>query len=342
MHTGGTLGMHNLLPITVKRSRADLARDLYTNVPELRALADIDVAVLMNKDSSSMRVSDWKEIGDAIRRGYNKYDGFVVVHGTDTMVFTAAALSFMFKGLSKPVVLTGSQRPLVEIRSDARRNLINSVDLAASGAICEVVIFFDSAVLRGNRAIKASIEEFAAFDSPNWPWLAKVGMEITIQRRFLLARRGCSMKYSHGFDPGVLFLKYFPSMDLAPFIDALASHLFRGVVIEAYGAGNLPSDDGSYLEFLRVAQDKKIPVVIVSQAKQGSVRLDLYETGAVSLKRGAIGGCDITSEAAIVKMMKLLHDRVPYRGFKKAFLTPISGEISCYISASSSRRRPPR
>jgi len=320
--------MHNLSPITVKTSSSSLSTDLYRKVPELKLLANIDVKVLMNKDSSSMRVEDWKEIGDVIHKNYEKYNGFVVVHGTDTMVFTAAALSFMLKNLRKPVVLTGSQRPLSEIRSDARRNLINAVDIASKGIVREVVVFFDRALLRGNRAVKVSIDDYCAFDSPNYPWLAEVGLEIKVRSNLLFSSKSSRLRYCHDFDPRVLFIKVFPSIDLTPFIVAIKAKAFRGVIIEAFGAGNLPSGDKSFKELLRSCRESEVPVVIVSQAHQGRVRLDLYEAGAASLKMNAISGNDITSEAAIVKMMKLLGEEVSYESFSRKFLTSISGEIS--------------
>jgi L-asparaginase len=330
IHTGGTLGMHNLEPITVKGKAAALATDLYRKVPELKALADIEVLVLMNKDSSSMCVSDWRDIGDVIHRNFSHYAGFVVVHGTDTMVFTAAALSFMFPDLSKPIVLTGSQRPLAEIRSDARRNLISAVEIAAAGQVKEVAIFFDRLLLRGNRAKKSSIDEFAAFESPNYPPLADVGLEVNVNGPALLSakRRKHRQAYCHDFDPRVLFIKFFPSMSLAPFIAALRTAAFRGVIIEAYGAGNLPAEEQSYKEFLTWARELRIPVVILSQAYHGSVRLDLYEAGAISMQMGAISGKDITSEAAIVKMMKLLAEQVEYKRFARRFTEPLAGEMS--------------
>ena len=143
IHTGGTLGMHNLSPINVKRRPEELRGDLLRNIPQLRGIADIDVQVAMNKDSSAMQVADWCEIGAAVWRDRERFDGFVIVHGTDTMVFTAAALSFMLRDFPLPVVLTGSQRPLSELRTDASRNLINSVDLVAPGCLREVGLFFD-------------------------------------------------------------------------------------------------------------------------------------------------------------------------------------------------------
>lgn len=320
--------MHNLSPITVKRKSQDLSIDLYKRVPGLKELAQIDVKVLMNKDSSSMRVEDWEEIGEAILEKYTKYDGFVVIHGTDTMVYTASALSFMFRNLSKPIIITGSQRPLTEIRSDAARNLINAVDIAANSKINEVAVFFDRALLRGNRSIKSSIEDYAAFESPNYSEIAKVGLEVSYTTKYLLEKPKATLLYDNRFAKDVMFIKFFPSINLSLFVDAVKSDKFSGIVIEAFGAGNLPCEDALYQELLHESKKRKIPIVIVSQSVSGTVNLELYEAGSKSLSQNAISGRDMTSEAAIVKMMKLLGENVSYKEFPKKFTQSIAGEIS--------------
>ncbi len=297
-------------------------------VPEVKQIAEIESHIVSNIDSSNIGIEHWLRIADVIVQNYDNFDGFVITHGTDTMTYTASALSFMLDGLSKPVILTGSQRPLSEIRTDARNNLINSVELATY-PIPEVCIFFNNKLFRGNRTKKIDIWGFDAFDSPNYPPLAEVGVEVKVYSQNFLKRENFKLNVSKNFSDKVFCVKIFPSVK----VDLLMSLLeldIQGFVLEAFGSGNLPNiEERSLIPFVQKANEMGKIVAISTQAVYGKVDLTLYQCGKDALDAGALSCKDMTTETAIVKLMFLLGKYADdIAQVKQEFYKPIAGEIS--------------
>ncbi|XXF80227.1 asparaginase [Myxococcaceae bacterium GXIMD 01537] len=323
LHTGGTLGMAGGRPSALRP--AAFFKTLKARAPELFHLADIELELFSNLDSSEMQPELWSRMAAHLHRRLPDFDGAVVTHGTDTLAYTASALSFMLRGLPCPVVLTGSQRPLGEIRSDARLNLIDAVFSALNGPR-EVTLCFDSHLYRGNRTRKVKVAEYDAFESTNFPVLGTLGVDATFEPG--LRVRG-PFRVWEKLDPRVFLLKVYPGLDPALPL-ALLPHV-RGLVVEAYGAGNFPIDPelGRSLRPLFIqARERGIPVVVVSQAHRNGVDLSLYESGAAALAAGAIGGGDMTASAALAKLM---HGLAYYKNpdtLARFIQTPVAGELT--------------
>ena len=306
IYTGGTIGMvqdenGSLHPFALDR--------IYDAVPQLRACSyGIDSVTLDNIiDSSNMTPALWVDIANIIEREYQRYDGFVVLHGTDTMAYTASALSFMFKNLDKPVVLTGSQLPLGMLRSDGRENIICALEVASArlAVIPEVCIFFDSHLYRGNRSTKINAENFDAFESYNYPSLAKAGINITFKEHLFLPMPTEPLQVRKRFDTRVAILKLFPGIGPEVVNAVLGSQGLQGVVIETYGSGNAPTDEW-FISALDNAIRRGVIVLNVTQCKAGAVKMRQYAASCDMDRIGVIGAGDITIEAAIAKMMCLL------------------------------------
>ena len=215
-------------------------------------------------DSSDMTVRDWNEIASVIYENYKDYDGFVVLHGTDTMAYTAAALSFILDGLDKPVVLTGSQIPLSELRSDGRDNLVTSVLIAADGVAREVSLYFSGRLLRGNRATKMSADRLVAFDSPNYPPLAEVGIDVKYNRAVIKRRTHSELVYRPMSDVPIGVIKVFPGIQFGLF-ESIMTDKLSGVVLETFGAGNIPSDSGALIPIIKRAFESGTVITVCSQ-----------------------------------------------------------------------------
>ncbi|CUT01906.1 asparaginase [Candidatus Chrysopegis kryptomonas] len=325
IHTGGTFGMA-LKDGTLAPS--SFIQRIIEFVPEVKQIAEIESHIVANIDSSNIGIEHWLKIADVIVQNYDDFDGFVITHGTDTMTYTASALSFILDGLSKPVILTGSQRPLSEIRTDARNNLINSVELATY-PIPEVCIFFNNKLFRGNRTKKIDIWGFDAFDSPNYPPLAEVGVEVKVYEKNFLKRKNFKLNVSKNFSNEVFCVKIFPSVKV-DFLMSLLELDIKGFVIEAFGSGNLPNiEERSLIPFVQKASEMGKIVAISTQAVYGKVDLTLYQCGKDALDAGALSCKDMTTETAIVKLMFLLAkygDNVAL--IREEFYKPIAGEIS--------------
>ncbi|MFL5358632.1 asparaginase [Archangium sp.] len=323
LHTGGTLGMAGGRPSALRP--AAFFKTLKARCPELFQVADIELELFSNLDSSEMQPELWSRLAEHLYRRLPDFDGAVVTHGTDTLAHTASALSFMLPGLPKPVVMTGSQRPLGEIRSDARLNLIDAVLSALQGPP-EVSICFDSHLYRGNRTRKVKVSEYDAFESPNFPLLGILGVDATFAPG--LRQKG-PLRLREKLESRVFLLKVFPGLDPALPL-ALLPHV-RGLVVEAYGAGNYPVDDKlgrSLLPLFREARQRDVPVVVVSQAYRNGVDLTLYESGAAALKEGALSGGDMTPSAALVKLMQGLAYHRDRETLARFIETPIVGEMT--------------
>jgi len=255
-------------------------------------------------DSSNMTVAEWNKIGKLIADAYDNYDGFVVLHGTDTMAYTASALSFMLEHISKPVILTGSQIPLCEIRSDGRDNIITSLLIAASDIVHEVCIYFGGKLFRGNRAIKYSSEGLIAFVSPNYPVLAEAGISILYNRAYLREKDTEGFCYVPFENVPIGVIKVFPGIQFELF-ESIMTERLKGIVIETFGTGNIPGYDGALLPIIEKAFANGTIVTVCSQCPQGSVMLGEYETSMALKNAGAVSGLDITTEAAVAKLYYL-------------------------------------
>ena len=325
IHTGGTFGM---VPMEPSRTLApgDIQDQLLAHVPEIARVAEIEAAVAFNMDSSNMTLAHWRRLAALITERKDDYDGFVVIHGTDTMAYTASALAFMLVGLPKPVILTGSQRPLVRIRSDARGNLVNAVEIATTD-LAEVGIFFGTRLYRGNRTTKTSVERYDAFDSPNAPPLAEVGVDIRFGPDVRHAATAGPFDPFFGLEPSVGVLFVFPGLPERFWEQALASDV-RAFVVEGYGPGNVPIAEESLLPFIERAVSGGRLVAINTQCAEGRVDLQLYECGRRAAERGALSCGDMTVEASIVKLMYLLGRYPSGDEAARLFVTDLAGELS--------------
>lgn len=306
-------------------------------VPELRKFNlsidaySFDPAI----DSSDVRPQFWVELAELIRDSYSKYDGFVVLHGTDTMAFTASMLSFMLENLEKPVILTGSQLPIGVLRTDGRENLISSIEIAASqrpdGRPCvpEVCVFFDNELYRGNRTYKYSAEFFNAFKSPNYPLLAEAGIHINFNEPAIRFPEswGRPLRISTKLDTRVGILKLYPGMPRQYVDTVLSTKGMRALVIETFGCGNAPGEPW-LLDKLRQAVDEGIVVVNVTQCAAGSVDMDAYATGMTLRNIGIISAYDSTFESALTKLYYLLGKYDDNETVKRKMSENIRGEFS--------------
>ena len=283
-------------------------RRLLNEMPELRspqmpAWEILDLLPLL--DSSNMALDDWNRLGAIVADNYDAYDGFVILHGTDTMAYTASALSFMFENLGKPVILTGAQIPLCEIRSDGKQNLIDSIMIAGEGRVCEVCIFFGGELLRGNRATKYSADGFIAFKSPNFPPLAAAGITIDYNLPMLMKKPEGAFAFVRLKKNPIGVIKVFPGIQFELFANIMTESL-KGVVIETFGAGNIPGSATALLPIIEKAFACGTVVVICTQCPQGTVSLGAYETSDALKRAGAVSGRNMTTEAAVAKLYYLL------------------------------------
>lgn len=333
IYTGGTIGMIEN-PTTGALEPFDFGY-LIDNVPRIKRL-DYDIDSFQFEvpiDSSAMTPSHWEDIAYTIECFYNDYDGFVVLHGTDTMAYTASALSFMLENLRKPVVITGSQLPIGEVRTDGEENLITSLQVAAartpdgSPMLEEVTILFENYLWRGNRATKYSADNFNAFKSSNFPRLAKIGMGITFRPDVLWRpREQAPLKVHYGIDTNVMYLSIFPGITVEMLSHMFATPGLRGVVMKTYGAGNAPTDK-RFLKVLREAVDRGLVIVNISQCDNGMVDPHRYATSTGLYSAGVISGHDLTSEAALTKLMFLFGQKYDVPEVKRLMEIPLVGEM---------------
>lgn len=304
--TGGTIGMvpseKGYIPKAgvfepLLRSINDIHR------PEFPEWELVEFSPLL--DSSNIAVQDWNKIGRLIARRYDEFDGFVVLHGTDTMAYSASALSFMLENLSKPVIFTGSQIPLCMMRSDGLDNIVNAILIAASGRVHEVCLYFGGMLLRGNRSTKMSADLLEAFDSPNAPHLAETGIEIQYHDAVIRPKGTGSLHLQEFMDVPIGVLKVFPGIQFELF-ESIMTEKLKGVVFEAFGAGNIPSGRGSeLLPLVERAYRNGTIITVCSQCQRGAVSLGTYETSAGLAKADAVSGGDMTIEAAVTKLYYL-------------------------------------
>lgn len=326
IYTGGTIGMarseHGYTPKEgfIRSALSQISELNFKDVPEYDL---IEYSPLL--DSSNISVNEWVKIAGDIKEGYEKYDGFVVLHGTDTMAYTASALSFMLEELTKPVILTGSQIPLCEIRTDARDNVVTAMMLAGNYQIPEVCLYFGNKLLRGNRSTKISSDELIAFDSPNYPPLAEVGVRISL-RRDLIRKSGGGLKASPFTAHRIAVLKLFPGVQFDVFEKIMTSNL-RGIVVEAFGAGNIPENNGAFYNILKKAQKNGTIIVVCTQCLRGSAIIGEYAASRGLVRAGAASGYNMTVEAAVTKLYYLFSKGYDLDTVKKLMETNLKGEL---------------
>ena len=334
IYTGGTIGMIEK-PVTHALHPFDFTQHI-DNVPKIKML-DFEIHNIQFNppiDSAAMGPSHWSDMAAAIEDNYDNFDGFVVLHGTDTMAFTASALSFMLENLHKPVIITGSQLPIGEVRTDGEENLITALQVAASRdkngdpMVQEVAILFENYLWRGNRSTKMSADNFNAFKSNNYPPLAKIGLDIHYNEDALYrvpSKRPLKVRYN--MDPNVMFINLYPGIPESTLRYLLHTPDLKGIVLKTFGAGNGPMESW-FTGAIREAVERGIVILNVTQCVNGGVHSTLYDTGNGLARAGVVSGHDITSEAAITKMMYLFGMGLPSETVKKYLCYSLCGEVT--------------
>ena len=333
IYTGGTIGMienpvtgalesfnfHHLLSLVPELRRFNYRIDTYSFDPPI--------------DSSDMEPSHWARLVHIIQESYDRYDGFVILHGTDTMAYTASALSFMLENLSKPVILTGSQVPIGMLRTDGKENLITAIEIAASRnaegypMVPEVCIYFERALMRGNRTTKISSEKFNAFKSYNYPSLAHSGIDIKFVPDRIRRSNGMPLKPHYLFDTNVVVLTLFPGIQQRLIASVFHTPGLKAIVMKTFGSGNAPQKQW-LIDLIREAVEAGVVVVNITQCQSGSVEMDRYERGRQLLEAGVVGVYDSTPECALTKLMFLLGHQLPYEEVCRLMNTDLAGEIT--------------
>jgi len=328
--TGGTIGMikkdNRYIPVKFK--------DLISHFPELKKLNCYLEIISFNPpiDSANINEKIWIKIATIIQENYMKFDGFVILHGTDTMAYSASAVSFMFQNLNKPIIFTGSQLPIGVHRTDAKENLITSIEIASKldfgkAIVPEVCIYFEYKLLRGNRTHKSNSHDFNAFSSHNYPPLAKAGIDIDYNFNYIRKSATKPLKIYTDIKNNIGVAKIFPGISKEYLKNVLSNMYFDAIILETYGCGNILNDEWIKNELKQFIDKGKI-IINKSQCEAGSINQTRYETGQFLEELGVISALDMTFEATITKAMLLLHDYPDQHSFKQKFQEPFCGELT--------------
>ncbi|HEY8397965.1 MAG TPA: type I asparaginase [Flavihumibacter sp.] len=332
IYTGGTIGM--VIDDATGALKPIGFNEIRDNIPEIVKLGyEVEVhAFNPPMDSSNMHPDVWVELAAIIGKNYEDYDGFVILHGSDTMAFTASALSFLLENLAKPVVLTGSQLPIGAIRTDAKENIITALEIAAArkagkSLVPEVCIYFDYNLFRGNRCKKYDAERFEAFYSMNYPALAEAAINIRYQRQFIMKHPDKPLKVHRRLDPSVAVLKIFPGITEATVEAVLNTPDAKAVILETFGSGNATTAPW-FLAAVKRAIKRGLTVIDITQCDGGSVELGMYETSRALKEMGVVSGFDMTFEATLTKLMFLLAQKHSAARLRQLLETSLRGELT--------------
>jgi len=333
IYTGGTIGM------TRDNEQGSLKAfdfdQLLSKIPELKLLEhQIDTLTFESPlDSSDFGIREYQKLAKIIFENYKNYDGFVVLHGSDTMSYTASALCFMLENLSKPIIFTGSQLPIGDLRTDAKENLISSIQIAGlkqngKQVVKEIGLYFEYKLYRANRTTKANAEQFEAFESPNYPHLIRSGVNLKVNHSALKRVRKIKQLVLHtDLEDRILLIKLFPGLSPSILNGLLNIPNLKGIILESFGSGNFKTDDW-FIDGIASKINQSIPVVNITQCIGGQVQMGKYYTSQRLQKIGVISGKDMTTESALAKMMYLLPKALSMEVFKTIFETSLRGEVS--------------